>query len=81
MGTTDIAWQFCGWNIDDVELVALVCDAPCPEDINGDGVVDVLDLLAVITAWGQMGVVEDVNLDGIVDVLDLLAVITAWGAC
>ena len=23
-----------------------------PEDVNGDGVVDVIDLLAIIAAWG-----------------------------
>jgi hypothetical protein len=29
------------------------CEAPeCPEDVNEDGYVDVLDLLAVIAAWG-----------------------------
>ncbi len=28
-------------------------DSPsCPEDVHGDGVVDVLDLLAVLSAWG-----------------------------
>ncbi len=51
-----------------------------PEDINGDGVVDVLDLLAVLSAWGDCpGCEEDVNGDGVVDVLDLLAVLGAWG--
>jgi len=25
MGTTDTAWQYCGWNIDDVRLSALQC--------------------------------------------------------
>jgi DNA-binding beta-propeller fold protein YncE len=53
----------------------------CPEDVNGDGTVDVLDLLAVIAAWGNPGGPEDVNEDGVVDVLDLLAVISAWGPC
>jgi hypothetical protein len=26
-----------------------------PEDINGDGIVDVLDLLEVLSAWGPCG--------------------------
>ena len=26
--------------------------APCPADVNGDGLVDVLDLLEVLAAWG-----------------------------
>ena len=49
-----------------------------PGDVNGDGVVDVLDLLAVIAAWGNPGGPEDVNGDGIVDVLDLLLVLANW---
>jgi len=57
------------------------CGPDCPEDCTGDGVVDVLDLLAVLAAWGQSGVPADVNADGIVDVLDLLAVLAAWGPC
>ena len=28
MGITDTAWQYCGWNLDDVQLTALDCDAP-----------------------------------------------------
>jgi hypothetical protein len=55
--------------------------APCPGDIDGNGSVDVPDLLAVLAAWGQSGVPEDVNADGTVDVLDLLAVLAEWGPC
>ena len=53
----------------------------CPEDINGDGTVNVLDLLAVLAAWGQSGVPEDINGDGTVNVFDLLEVLAAWGPC
>jgi hypothetical protein len=28
MGTTDSSWQYCGWNIDDVEIWALVPSSP-----------------------------------------------------
>jgi hypothetical protein len=55
--------------------------ADCPADINGDSFVDVLDLLAVLAAWGNTGGPEDVNGDGIVDVLDLLELLSAWGPC
>ena len=57
----------------------------CPADTDGDSDVGVLDLLAVINAWGPCGkptnCPADVNDSGIVDVLDLLAVINAWGPC
>ncbi|MBC8309037.1 MAG: agmatine deiminase family protein [Phycisphaerales bacterium] len=49
-------------------------------DVNGDGLVNVSDLLAVIDAWGDcdFSCPEDLNGDGMVDVVDLLAVIGAW---
>jgi hypothetical protein len=55
---------------------------PCPADINGDNVVSITDLLAVISAWGHTGPhPADVNGDNIVNVADLLAVIAMWGVC
>ncbi len=53
----------------------------CPADITGDGVVDVLDLLAVLSAWVDYDPDADITGDGIVDVLDLLEVLAAWGPC
>jgi hypothetical protein len=50
-----------------------------PADVNGDGVVDVLDLLLVLGAWGATSGPEDINGDGIVNVLDLLEVLSNWG--
>ena len=56
---------------------------PCPADINGDHLVNVLDLLALLGAWGPCGTQcpEDINGDGVVDVLDLLDLLAAWGPC
>ena len=65
----------------DIEVFEEAGPDPCPADINGDNVVDVLDLLAVLAAWGDPGGVEDINGDGIVDVLDLLELLAAWGPC
>jgi len=59
-------------------------DRDCPADIappGGDGMVDVLDLLAVLGAWGSSGGIEDITGDGWVDVLDLLEVLGQWGPC
>jgi serine protease AprX len=53
---------------------------PCPGDCNDDGVVDVVDILAVIDAWGTDSGC-DVNGDGVIDVADLLAVVGSWGVC
>jgi probable HAF family extracellular repeat protein len=55
-------------------------DGTIPEDVNGDGTVDVVDLLAVVGNWGPCkDCNEDINGDSMVDVVDLLAVIGAWG--
>jgi len=58
--------------------------APCPGDVVEDEVVNVDDLLIVISLWGNpgaLGGIADVNLDGFVNVDDLLAVINGWGPC
>ena len=68
--------------VDGVTLSKSYCDdTSCTGDTNGDGTVNVTDILAVVGAWGESGGSSDVNGDGIVDVSDLLAVVNAWGAC
>ena len=63
------------WEILDPEI-------QCSGDINGDNVVNVLDLLAVIDDWGECASCNaDTNDDGYVNVTDLLAIVEAWGAC
>jgi hypothetical protein len=57
----------------------------CPADFNGDGVVNVGDLLILFDAWGKCSdpsaCPEDLNGDGVVDVQDLLLLLDAWGKC
>jgi hypothetical protein len=53
---------------------------PIPGDVNGDGVVNVTDLLLMIGDWGPCaGCPTDVNNDGYVNVTDLLIAIANWG--
>ena len=53
--------------------------APNRSDINGDNLINVSDLLAIVSAWGTCeGCLEDVNLDSSVNVSDLLMVIENW---
>ena len=60
----------------------LDCPGGCPADVTGDQMIDVLDLLAILGAWGSCAdCPEDINGDGVVDVLDLLDVLGAWGPC
>ena len=54
----------------------------CDGDTDGDSVVDVNDLLAVISSWGTCGGCSaDLNGDGYVDVSDLLSILDNWGFC
>ena len=53
---------------------------PDASDVNGDGVVNILDLVKVSNAFGQRGQIpEDVNGDGVVNVQDLVWVAGAFG--
>lgn len=56
---------------------------PKPGDINGDGVVNGLDLLILLSAWGTCSdpndCPADLNDDGVVDGLDLLVLLSNWG--
>lgn len=50
-----------------------------PGDIDGNGIVNVVDLLELLAAWGQPGGAADINEDGIVNVEDLLILLAHWG--
>jgi len=51
---------------------------PVGPDVNGDGVVDLDDLLAVLAAFGTADPGADVDGSGTVDLEDLLAVLGGW---
>ena len=53
----------------------------CEGDIDGNGTVEVTDLLEVIAAWGSNDANADVDGSGTVDVSDLLLVVANWGSC
>jgi hypothetical protein len=58
------------------------CVASCLEDcaVPNDGIVDVSDLLDVLSQWALPGAC-DVDGNGRVMIQDLLAVLAAWGTC
>ena len=82
LDSCDILWGGSGDS--DGNLVPDECE--CLADITGsagvpDGQVNVVDLLAVIAAWGQSGGAADITNDGSVNVADLLELIANWGSC
>jgi len=68
--------------VDAVSLSKPDCedDTPCAGDLDGDGVVGVDDVLAVIAAFGS-GDGGDTDGDGDTDVDDILTVVAAFGPC
>ncbi len=69
------------WGNDGTRLWVEHVASTCPADLNYDGVVDVVDLVAALGSWGQTCSTRDVTDDGVVDVLDLLAILGNWGPC
>ena len=70
-----------GNNIPDCCEGAASCN--CPGDIAQDGLVNGVDLAAVLNNWGTSGgaLGADVNGDGTVDASDLAIVLGGWGLC
>ncbi|MEE2681422.1 MAG: GC-type dockerin domain-anchored protein, partial [Planctomycetota bacterium] len=54
-------------------------DAGCPSDLNGDAIVDGVDLGMVLGAWGSHPGSADITGDGTVDAHDLAYLLAAWG--
>ena len=69
-----------GWTIFDVQVPT----APCPPDVNGDGVTNVLDLVALLLCFGQPAIPPcdqaDIVPDGEINVLDVVQLLLAFGA-
>ena len=71
----DLQWEV----IQDDHDVRLVIVPFVKGDFNGDGLVNVADLLILLGAWGACeGCPEDLNGDGVVDTADLLELLGLW---
>jgi hypothetical protein len=71
------AWTSAGTLCDEGD----VCMSSCEEDLDGDGLINVTDLLTVVGNWGLTDNDADIDGSGTVDTPDLLAIIGAWGEC
>ncbi len=76
-----------GWRLSNNEAIFRYVEVyeptPPTPDFNGDGLVDVKDLMRLIQSWGQDDPTVDIAPppfgDGIVDVLDLELLMSYWG--
>jgi hypothetical protein len=59
-----------------------ICE--CPGDVDLNGIVNGVDLSALLSVWGTSGSLyprADANRDGIVNATDLAIVLSGWGSC
>jgi hypothetical protein len=66
--------------VDNVSIREVLCAA----DISGNGIVDAVDLAAVLSSWGNAPTGKtnaDINRDGEINAIDLAEVLSSWGAC
>ncbi len=64
--------------------VQMTVIAPAPGDLDADGVVGILDFLALLAAWGPCAqppaaCIADLDNDGLVGITDFLALLGNWG--
>jgi len=70
-------------NLDAVDSGQTFDATPClpAADLDGSGSIDMLDLVLVLTNWGESGWSDgDVDHNGIVNALDLAAVLSQWSS-
>jgi hypothetical protein len=48
-------------------------------DLNGDHLVNILDLSSLLSSWGKSSTTADLNRDGTVSILDLSLLLSHWG--
>lgn len=73
---------FTGWGmIDAGKALRSVLPPPCPADINGDSVVNGIDLGILLGGWGGSDQDSDLNGDNRVDGIDLGILLGGWGDC
>ena len=73
-----------GWGFLNVgnAVEAVEGEKPCVGDTDGDGSVNVNDILSLIGAYGDCaGCVEDLDGDGVVNVNDVLILLSVYGPC
>ena len=92
VGSTPGTWGLAKMNVTDkagnwkkydfTEIVRFeITDSPnvAKTDVNGDGEVNILDLVLVANAFGENNPKADINGDGEVNILDLVTVANAFG--
>jgi hypothetical protein len=79
------SWESIGYDPGTVAIDVYGLDGggTCPADLDGNGVVEVADLVDLLQAWGPCPDHCPADLDGddVVDTADLNLLLAAWGPC
>jgi hypothetical protein len=69
-------------SLNDLENITITVNNVFNEDINGDGLVNVLDIIDIAQHWSEHGtggwIEQDVNEDGVINVLDVILIGQNW---
>lgn len=61
IGSTDVAWQYCGWNVDDIEIAGYSCIPP--EDISTELIPD--EDPTIVPQGGSFGMTASITNNGL----------------
>ena len=78
--TSDSLLPLAGGNAEDYDLT-LVFPNNCPSDLNSDGIVNINDLLIVLSDYGCIGAgcAGDADGDALVGIGDILEILAVYG--
>ncbi|MBU0617829.1 MAG: hypothetical protein KKI02_08940, partial [Planctomycetes bacterium] len=82
MGSTDDSGRYCGWNIDDVQILGFQSASPTIGDLDADDDVDLADLAAMLGSYGDDDVSPedgDLDGDGDIDTTDVTILLGNYG--
>ncbi len=71
--------QYCYSGYHQVNNECVIDEQMNQGDINGDGVVNIQDVIIILNNWGQQNSPYDTNSDGVIDIQDLIKVLENWG--
>ena len=80
LGGTNGYANYCGWNIDDIELTGYDQNGTCG-DVSHDGIVNIIDVVYIINYKYKGGPppeplsIANVNSDGDINILDIVCII------
>jgi len=79
---TSVRFTVSDSNANDTEDITITVNNVYQTDVNGDGVVNVLDIISIAQHWNETGtngwIIQDTNENGTVNVLDVILIGQNW---